>query len=179
MSKFVFVTGDIVTDDKFVIGDEIKANLNNSEHYSPIFAFNYLLNDTSDFSFNSEYFVKKDIISFFNNVRIISQYKLCQLINGEVKNLHFKFINNPLNTKLKQLLLKTFKEQLNGKDLTPEVLPDIGEFALYTSETLASRSTGVKSPRIFFFLGDKSCTLYLLYFDAFHEIFDNPAISSN
>lgn len=49
-----------------------------------------------------------------------------------------------------------------------ECMPDFFHFALYTNEK-ASRKTGVKSPRIHFFVGNQSI-IYLLYYDAYHEL---------
>jgi hypothetical protein len=49
-------------------------------------------------------------------------------------------------------------------------LPPIGQFALYTkAEQKASRESGIKSPRVFFMIGEKS-VFYILFIDLYHEI---------
>ena len=61
-----------------------------------------------------------------------------------------------------------------GHDIldAPELVPPFFHFALYQDKgTMGNRISGVKSPRIYFFIGDNA-TLYPMFYDPYHEI--NP-----
>lgn len=58
----------------------------------------------------------------------------------------------------------------NEKPLSPECIPSFYHFALYTNEE-SSRKSGIKSPRIYFFIGGNG-VIYPLFYDPYHEI--NP-----
>jgi hypothetical protein len=78
---------------------------------------------------------------------------------------HFHLITNP-PYKLRELI-----KRISGRsDLKDEHLPIIGQFGLYTNDN-ADRTRNIKSPRIFFFIGDNA-VLYIMFYDPYHEIFN-------
>ena len=57
-------------------------------------------------------------------------------------------------------------------NLTKGIVPEIYHFALYTVKNgLADRTSDIRSPRIYFVLGDYG-RIYPLFFDPYHEL--NP-----
>lgn len=159
-----------IPQDKFQCGEKIDfADIHRNLDQSPIFGFDYIKNDSSDYSFNSSFISINDYHLLINRLKLLSRFNIDYLFDKASHEYHLKFIKDKFPTKLKELIEDTMKIQL-----VPENTPLICEMALYTSPEGASRRTGVKSPRIFFFIGDGTGTVYLLYFDPFHELIPSP-----
>ena len=137
---------------------------------TPTFSYAYLDFDETDFCFNQNSFDNQDCTSYFKTVKALSNSTINDLIDNSSYKTHFHFYPNP-NQKLRDLLNK-----VANKILKPEERPSIGQFSLYTSTQKADRSEGIKSPRIYFFVGNWA-VLYILFYDPYHEI--NPGKSSH
>jgi hypothetical protein len=143
--------------------EDIKKSMTNT----PLFCYDYIDLETTDYHFNQECLDGVDARSYFQQVKKFSQIPLNDLINQSNYKDHFRVYNTP-GRKIKELL-----EKISGKaTLLPEQIPSLGEFALYTDQDRkADRETGVKSPRIHFFIGEHGI-IYILFFDPYHEIFN-------
>jgi hypothetical protein len=135
---------------------------------TPLFCYDYIDIDKTSYHFSQACLDVNDYKKYFNKVKQISKYSIDDLIDNSSHGAHFH-IYNEYNGKLKSLVT-----EISGKPiLLPEEMPSIGQFSLYINKKeTSSRSSGVKSPRIFFMIGNYAI-FYILFFDPFHEIRDD------
>jgi hypothetical protein len=152
---------------KYRFGDKINnEDISNSQKHSPLFCYNYIDLDQTEYNFNQDCLDSIDAKFYFKRVKQISQKLLEDSIDNSSYKDHFRIYNSP-NKKMKDL----FKKISGSKYVIDEQLPSFGEFALYTDEEgLANRAIGKKSPRIHFFIGPYGI-IYILFYDPYHEIF--------
>lgn len=151
---------------KYVFGKAIDSSRVASSIRNPQFVnYQYLQIDKTEYNFSQDCFDNKDIIAYFKFVKLLSTKSFDELLSNKNKEWH-------LNSSLcKGRLAKLINETIgNGKRLDEKCTPTFYHFALYTLDK-ANRETKVKSPRIYFFLGDNA-TIYPLFYDPYHEI--NP-----
>lgn len=148
---------------KYRFGDKIN-DINKYFSDTPLFCYDYIDLDKTDFHFKQENIEIKDYIKYFEMVKFISKNTVNTLIDKTNYKYHFHLYPAP-NGRLLKLIQNISNIKFNNYDLPP-----IGQFALYTtSENNASRETGIKSPRVFFMIGEKS-VFYILFIDLYHEI---------
>lgn len=135
--------------------------------YVPLFSYEYIDLNKTDYSFSQTHFHDNDIVEYFTKVKLFSTMTIDEMIHGAKHHEHLHLIEPPFPPKLKYLI-----RQIAGRtDIDDEHMPPIGQFGLYTSKNgLANRSKGIKSPRIFFFIGDNA-VIHVLLYDPFHEVF--------
>ncbi len=153
---------DEFQDLKFKFGQKISNSIN--KHYSrtPLFSYDYVdLNETA-YNFSQDCFDNTDAKKYFEKVKEFSKLAIDDIIDESSYKKHFHIYSTPKH-KQRELLNKIHKKQLRD-----EQLPPIGQFALYTNEN-ASRETKIKSPRIYFMVGDYGI-FYILFYDPYHEI---------
>lgn len=169
--------GNNLADDDFTVkeytfGDRIDAermNYMNKAHRLSV-NYRYLDLNTTNYKFIQEEFAKEEIAEYFRKMKDLCSSTFFDLrdrqksFNSNDKRLHFYPSNG--NSKLHKLIAELF----GIKRVGAERMPELYHFALYTKGK-ADRKTGVKSPRIYFFIGDDA-TIYPLFFDPYHEI--NP-----
>lgn len=141
-------------------------------HY-PKVCYKYLQIE-GPYGFNQEEWDKRDAVSYFVSMSILAVTPI-----GEFRDLNTKkedewhMYPNPISKgqKLYDELAKVFGEDLLKKH---EVLPPFFHFALYQDKNvIADRAKKVKSPRIYFFIGDNAA-IYPMFYDPYHEL--NPKV---
>lgn len=160
--------------------DDVKVKYNFSDrkiadvgkHYNktPLFAYDFLDLDLTEYHFNQECLDNNDIRSYFRKLKELSQLSIDNMIDELSHKEHFHIYNIP-NRRIKNLLLQV----LNKKAMRDEEIPPVGQIGLYTGGEAANRETGVKCPRIYFMIGPYA-VLYILFYDPYHEI--NPGKSN-
>ncbi|SDP90507.1 hypothetical protein SAMN05428975_3445 [Mucilaginibacter sp. OK268] len=148
---------------KFGITTDGKEILDN-EKETVLIAYDYIDIDITDYCFDQSCLDGDDAYHYFFTLKEFSKLTTKKLTTELHHEYHFHIYSKP-NSKLISLV-----EKISGTSFTPETQPLIGQFALYTEEN-ASRSSGTKSPRIYFIIG-KNAVMHILFYDPFHEI--NP-----
>lgn len=130
-----------------------------------LISYRYIQIYDTDYHFTQSCFDNNDIVAYFKFMQMLSCVPFKVLCGKKEKDWHL----NPsyYRGNLKRLVNEIFN---NGKTLREECVPTFYHFALYTKEN-ASKENGIKSPRIYFFIGDNA-TIYPLFYDPYHEI--NP-----
>ncbi|MBS1771603.1 MAG: hypothetical protein JST82_01995 [Bacteroidetes bacterium] len=149
---------------KYNFNNRKYANVGKHYHRTPLFGYDYIDLDETEYSFQQQCLDNTDIVSYFMNLKKLSKLTINDLIDHSSHKEHIHFYNNP-NAKIKELL----KVVLKKENLRPEETPVVGQVGLYTSNKQASRSTGIKCPRIYFMVGPHA-VLYILFYDPYHEI---------
>jgi len=140
----------------FVIGYE---DIRNSSQLPVRISYEYLDMGKTDYGFNQQ-FTEKDILSYFQNMKYVSSKTIDELVDDENFSIRR---HASLHKPLRDILDKVSPEIVKGQ-------PMIFHFGLYTDKNdIASRNTGVRSPRIYFMQGLYG-TIYPLFFDPYHEI---------
>ena len=143
-------------------GDEILPIIEKS---SLFISYDYLLNDDSEFSFNSENFYEKhsefhdnrtDYQIYFDKVKSI-----CSTRFDTVSQDTFNFKVVSLNKNFREVL----KNVYDVSGFKAEQIPTFIEILLYTNKKTN------RAPRVFGFLGTAN-VIYILFYDPFHKIFD-------
>ncbi len=156
-----------IPDLKYSFGDRLPTEvIRDSYSRSPVFAFDYLDLDQTDYHFNQKCFSAFDAKNLLRRLKEISGLSVDHLIDNTDYSDHFH-IYHSLNPCLFDLL-----KRISGKEhFSNEETPLIGQLALYTNPKGANRDKNQKSPRIYFIVGSYA-VLYILFFDPYHEI--NP-----
>lgn len=124
------------------------------------------LNETS-YHFRQRCFDNEDIVIYFEFMSMFSDNPFNHLLNTKEPDWHL----NPNNYEKDKHFQKLVNTALKIKEKLPiECQPQFYHFALYTKQK-ASRDSGIKSPRIYFFIG-ANAVIYPLFYDPYHEI--NP-----
>ncbi|WP_250255828.1 hypothetical protein [Chryseobacterium sp. Marseille-Q3244] len=125
-------------------------------------SYDYLLTDTSEYSFSNPEFNKvssekhpnmSDAHIYFSYIKKICNSKFSKIVDDK----SFFQIVNP-NKNLKEIADFIFSEPLQA-----EQIPQFFEIRLYTNKD--------KAPRIFGFIGHTNI-FYILFYDPFHKIFN-------
>jgi len=163
--NYQFSNDEYFEDRKFNFGNESSKNFNKYFSNNPLFSYDLIGLNLTEYNFNQDCFDLKDIKTYFEKVNFISKKSINDLIDSTNYRNHFHVISYP-NAKLKELIKK-----ISGRStLRDEQLPIIGQFALYTDDYEASRASSRKSPRIYFLIG-KNAIFYVLFYDPYHEIY--------
>lgn len=158
-------------DDKFEFGNKLNpTDLKESYKRKPKISYDYIDLDKTDYHFAQECFDYIDAFHYFSTLKTFCSYSINELTDVLDKDFHFHI--DPVASPRIQKILNRL---IDIKDLTPEQIPPIGQFALYTDENGASRETQIKSPRIYFMVGPKGI-LYILFYDPYHEIKKMPTL---
>ncbi len=123
------------------------------------------------YNFRQHYFDNKDAVCYFEFMSMLTDEPFNTLYDERDHEWHLNRNDYDKDVRFQKLVDKTLGIE---KKLTAECQPSFFHFALYTNQN-ASRLSGVKSPRIYFFIG-ANAVLYPLFYDPYHEI--NP-ISPN
>lgn len=158
---------DDLVDDLCVMhgGGSLKDRITNedilvSQNVPLVVSYDLVDLDETNYGFWQE-MTHKDTMAYFEMMKRVSGSTINEL-DGLARELHFR--RTPVKGNLYEVL----------KKVCPEAAFDnlcIFHFALYTSDEMASRESGVRSPRVYFMLG-RNGIIYMLFFDPFHEI--NP-----
>lgn len=149
--------------------DNDRMSFMNSSHKLSV-NYRYLDLSITEYKFIGNEFDILEIEKYFTVMKHICSSTFDSLRNSQTANdgsrLHFFPSRYSQCRKLRMAV-----EKLLGKKCTnAENTPEFYHFALYTDTNgNADRNTGVKSPRIHFFVGDDA-TIYPLFFDPYHEI---------
>jgi hypothetical protein len=111
----------------------------------------------------SQKFHEKDTRAYFERMKSISSRSINDILNGDSRELHFH------RSEVRGNLRKAFRALLPGAMADGQI---VYHFALYTDhDAQANRAKDVRSPRIYFMLGNYG-HIYVLFFDPYHEL--NP-----
>ena len=111
----------------------------------------------------------RDAVAYFESMNIMANMPIREFWNLDSEEWHFHSTKVVRGQNLYKELLPIF-----GRDVldAPELVPPFFHFALYQDKGVrGNRTSGVKSPRIYFFIGDNA-TIYPMFYDPYHEI--NP-----
>lgn len=163
MCKYIF-KNNINNVSKFVPGSKIEfQKLNTSYCCSPVFAYDYISIDNTEYSFCKQQLSNQDINMYFKKMKYLATHTINELIDNTDHTLHFK-LESDHNKKITALL-----KQIFNQDFTDNTKPIIGHFALYTNSNDVSANNEIKSPRIYFLLGNDP-VFHVLFYDPHHEI---------
>lgn len=150
---------------KFTFGTKVTSGFSKYYSKTPLFSYDFIDLNITGYHFHQDCFDTNDVHQYFKMVKHLSRNSINDLLNNSDYKKHFHIYSIPKG-KLRELVVK-----ISGKHgLKDEQLPSVGQFALYTNQNgYADRTSGEKSPRIFFMVGDHAI-LYLLFYDPYHEI---------
>lgn len=164
MMKFNY--NDFFDSDAYKFGVKIDhSDFSEALDYPSLISYRYIQLEDTDYHFSQSCLDNKDIIAYFRFMHMLSCVPFNILCSNKEKDWHLN--SSPYRGNLKGLVDITINK---GKTLKAECTPSFFHFALYTNEN-SSRKGNLKSPRIYFFIGDKA-TIYPLFYDPYHEI--NP-----
>ncbi len=132
-----------------------------------VISYRYIDLKVTDYHFRQKCFNNDDIIAYFEFVSMLSDYPFNELLDTKDKDWHLNQNYYDKDVRFQKLVDSALGRT---KKLPIQCQPQFYHFALYTKHN-ASRKTGVKSPRIYFFIGTNA-TIYPLFYDPYHEI--NP-----
>jgi hypothetical protein len=136
-------------------------------HFSPVFGFDYLSLDKSNFCFNNPAIPARDFVELLRRFQKISLLTYSEIQDKTVGNgYHFHEVEKwRLNS---HGLADEFQKKLEGRT---RALPPVYQFALYTDKNTA--------PRILGYIG-KWGIFYLLWLDHGHLLYpeDKPAVAA-
>lgn len=165
---FSFPTSDNI-DEGFTFGCKLDTDAyrENRQRY-PNVCYKYLQMD-GRYGFDQPEWNTRDAVAYFDSMCTLANMPIRDFDYLDKQEWHF----NPSKVYKGQNLYAALEPIFGEKLLnTPEKLPPFYHFALYQDEgVMADRSSGCKSPRIYFFIGDNA-TLYPMFYDPYHEI--NP-----
>lgn len=121
------------------------------------------------YGFNQKEWDYKDAVAYFESMNILAQMPISDFQELDKQEWHMYPNHICKGRNLHTELLKVFSEEILNK---PELLPPFFHFALYQDKgVIADRRKKVKSPRIYFFIGDNAA-IYPIFYDPYHEL--NP-----
>lgn len=128
----------------------------------PVVCYDLIDLSNSNYSFSQTCFDAKDVEAYFNRMKKLCSSNIEDIINNGERDWHLcPTKGRNIETEIKRI---TNNPRLNQ-------FPEIMHFALYTSKGMASRQSGVKSPRIHFLVG-RNGMICPIFYDPFHEM--NP-----
>lgn len=155
-------------DTEYAFGDEI----DHSEHFQALnslstVSYRYIDLNKTKYNFRQSCFDNEDARSYFEFMCMLTSEPFNILYDEREANWHLNRNDYEKDHRFQELV----DEALGLKrKLKVECQPSFYHFALYTNQN-ADKNTGVKSPRIYFFIG-ADAVIYPLFFDPYHEI--NP-----
>jgi len=151
---------------KILNNKQYETDRENRQRY-PNVCYKYLQID-GRYGFDQNKWDYRDAVAYFESMSILANMPISGFDNlGREWHFNPSVVSKGQN--LYAELVKVFGEKLLN---TPEKLPPFFHFALYQDKgVVADRNSKVKSPRIYFFIGDNA-TLYPMFYDPYHEI--NP-----
>jgi len=124
-----------------------------------VIKYDYIDFKNTDYNFRQQ-FTLEDTQKYFEMMNLICRSTINELLDrGD--EIHFR--GSSIKGNLKRALQKHLPDAVDA-------MPSFFHFGLYTNQN-ADRKTGVRSPRIYFFLGNNGFA-YPVFFDPYHEI--NP-----
>jgi glutaredoxin-related protein len=161
-------SADIENDDFFIINkpDQFRETMKPADvrlsHDLPIMIrYDYIDLDKTDYNF-SQKFQLKDTQSYFERMKKISSKTINNILDGSDRELHFH--RSEIKGNLKRAIQSVIPQAIASNQI-------IYHFALYTDKDGADRECDLRSPRIYFMLGNYG-HIYVLFFDPYHEL--NP-----
>lgn len=166
MGNTDFLTSDDIWDihQSSAVGEGLSIEDTRLSQSVPI-VVNYSLIDleATEYNFKQE-FSHRDTQKYFEVMSSIANRSIDDIIDFGDRGLHF------YRTKINKRIVSLMKRL--DKNCNPDIESTIVyHFALYTDKQGASRTSGRRSPRIYFMLG-KNGMIFPLFFDPYHEI--NP-----
>ena len=164
--NFSFPTKSIESEYDF--GAKLDSEYRENMRRCPSVCYRYLQLD-GKYGFDQDAWDKRDIVAYFDSMNILSELCIDEFweLDSQQWHLHKNDIFREKN--LSDLIKSTIGKNIR---LTPETTPIFFHFALYQDRNvIADRKTGIKSPRIYLFIGENA-KLYPLFYDPYHEI--NP-----
>lgn len=166
--SFVFPTSNEI-DEGFTFGVDWdkEAYRENRFHY-PNVCYKYLQMEGT-YGFDQQEWDYKDAVAYFESMNILAKIPISDFQELDKDDWHM--YSNPIHKgqNLYSELSKVFGEAVLKK---PELIPPFFHFALYQDKgVIADRSKKIKSPRIYFFIGDNAA-IYPMFYDPYHEL--NP-----
>lgn len=161
---------DRIDENEYLFGDSINPKDYSEAQKSVSFiSYKYIDFENTDYHFFQDCFDNNDIRHYFDFMNILSSDSFIALLNNKKRDWHLNPNDYNRDTRFRQLVNKALGIE---KPLPPNCQPSFYHFALYTNSTdTASRATKIKSPRIYFFIGNDA-VIYPLFYDPYHEI--NP-----
>jgi len=114
----------------------------------------------TEYNFMQE-FTTADTQAYFTKMKMISSNTISQLVE-KARELHFYL--SDVRGNLYKAMKAAYPDAARNN-------PIVYHFELYTSQERADRSSGIRSPRVYFMLGTYGF-IYILFFDPYHEL--NP-----
>lgn len=162
------VFNDRVDESEYLFGDPIdNEEFSDSLKSVSLVSYKYIDYKETDYHFFQECFDNNDIRAYFDFMSMLSSDSFSSIWKSKERDWHLNPNDYNKDAKFKGLVNKAL--HIEGT-LPVENQPQFYHFALYTNQN-ASRTTGVKSPRIYFFIGTHA-VIYPLFYDPYHEI--NP-----
>lgn len=160
-------------------GYEFGDTIDSKEHSAALnswstVSYRYIDLDKTDYNFMQSCFDNDDARSYFEFMSMLTNEPFNVLYDEREVEWHLNPNNYETDRHFQTLVNKAL--ELDEK-LKVECQPSFFHFALYTNQN-ANRKTGVKSPRIYFFIG-ANAVIYPLFFDPYHEINPMPSPQSN
>lgn len=151
--------GDKIDDKKFSKSIRTISHIN----------YRYIDLEKTEYNFRQSCFDNKDVVEYFDFMSMLCDNSFDYLLNNKRPDWHLNPNDYHKEYRFKELVNKALNI---SEDLAQQNIPSFFHFALYTDSTgKANRKTGIKSPRIYFFIGDNA-VIYPLFYDPYHEI--NP-----
>lgn len=148
---------------KYKFGDTSMVNPF-SEKATPVFAYDYVSLNGTNFCFNQCKIRGGQYMSYFEKAKEISKIDISTLFTEKTNHIHTIDLNE------KFFLIPKIKELLNidkDKFIEPEKLPTLAQFEVETDPERGS-------PRVIFFLGSYG-VFHILFFDLEHNTYrKNP-----
>lgn len=165
---FPLIFVDSVDKDIYDFGDSVdNAALGQSLNGLSTISYRYIDLEETDYHFRQDCFDNSDIVPYFEFMSMLSDNPFNNLMNDKDPEWHLNPNNYDRDKHFQELVNKALK--ITSK-LPVERQPAFYHFALYTNQN-ASRTNKIKSPRIYFFIGNNA-VIYPLFYDPYHEI--NP-----
>ena len=156
----------------YEFGDEINnKEFSESLNNLSVVSYKYLDIGRTNYHFCQNCFDNRDIKKYFHFMKILSSIPFNKLLNEKKREWHLNSNDYQRDRRFREFVNNALERTSN---LKIESTPSFYHFALYTNNNAsnnASRSTNIKSPRIYFFFG-KDATIYPLFYDPYHKI--NP-----
>lgn len=161
---------DRIDDDEYLFGETIDDKLyyKAKDSISKV-SYKYIDLGSTEYNFCRPEFDNKDITRYFILMQEFTSNSFNTLYEERDREWHLHPNDYGKDKRFRELVNKAFGLD---EDLKIECRPSFYHFALYTPKGGKSATTeGLKSPRIYFFVGSDG-VIYPLFYDPYHEI--NP-----
>ncbi|MBQ8269879.1 MAG: hypothetical protein IJZ22_01555 [Bacteroidaceae bacterium] len=141
--------------------------LSESLGHKSLISYKYIDLNKTPYNFKQYCFDNNDIVGYFEFMKKLSTIPFKDLRDGRERGWHLNETSY-YQKNLNKWVNIVFDLKVN---LKPECTPTFYHFAIYDKKVIASRASGIKAPRIYFFFGHDAI-IYPLFYDPYHEI--NP-----